>query len=77
MEFYVIFVNFFYFLLCFTLYWWQCNFFCLHQISIDTVPGVIGTLQALEAIKIASGVGEPLTGRMLIFDALSGRIRVV
>jgi len=45
--------------------------------SLLTVPGVIGTLQALEAIKIASGVGEPLTGRMLIFDALSGRIRVV
>lgn len=42
-----------------------------------SVPGVIGTLQALEAIKIASNVGEPLSGRMLIFDALSGRIRVV
>lgn len=41
------------------------------------VPGVIGCLQALEAIKIASCVGEPLSGRMLLFDALSGRIRVV
>ena len=42
-----------------------------------SVPGVIGTLQALEAIKIASNFGEPLSGRMLIFDALSGRVRVV
>ncbi|MQM02242.1 hypothetical protein Taro_035011 [Colocasia esculenta] len=41
------------------------------------VPGVIGCLQALEAIKIASAVGEPLSGRMLLFDALSGRIRTV
>lgn len=41
------------------------------------VPGVIGCLQALEAIKIASAVGEPLSGRMLLFDALSSRIRIV
>ncbi|KAF9590114.1 hypothetical protein IFM89_030862 [Coptis chinensis] len=40
------------------------------------VPGVIGCLQALEAIKVASSVGEPLSGRMLLFDALSGRIRI-
>lgn len=42
-----------------------------------TVPGVIGCLQALEAIKVAAAVGEPLSGRMLLFDALSARIRVV
>ncbi|KAL0286386.1 UNVERIFIED_CONTAM: Adenylyltransferase and sulfurtransferase MOCS3 [Sesamum angustifolium] len=41
------------------------------------VPGVIGCLQALEAIKVAGAVGEPLSGRMLLFDALSARIRVV
>lgn len=41
------------------------------------VPGVIGCLQALEAIKIASGIGEPLSGRMVLFDALSARIRIV
>ncbi|KAJ8432154.1 hypothetical protein Cgig2_006856 [Carnegiea gigantea] len=50
---------------------------CADSGVLGVVPGVIGTLQALEAIKIASGVGEPLTGRMLIFDAFSGRIRVV
>lgn len=42
-----------------------------------SVPGIIGCLQALEAIKIASAVGEPLSGRMLLFDALSSRIRIV
>ncbi|KAL2944767.1 Adenylyltransferase and sulfurtransferase MOCS3 [Bienertia sinuspersici] len=50
---------------------------CADSGVLGVVPGVIGTLQALEAIKIASDVGEPLSGRMLIFDALSGRIRVV
>jgi hypothetical protein len=30
------------------------------------VPGVIGCLQALEVIKVATGVGEPLCGRMLL-----------
>lgn len=52
-----------------------CNFYFL--CLIFTVPGVIGCLQALEAIKVASAIGDPLSGRMLLFDALSGRIRVV
>lgn len=41
-----------------------------------SVPGVIGCLQALEAIKIASSVGEPLSRRMLLFDSFSERIRI-
>ena len=35
--------------------------------------GVIGTMQALEAIKIVAGIGETLTGRLLLFDALASR----
>jgi adenylyltransferase/sulfurtransferase len=35
--------------------------------------GVIGTLQAMEAIKLLAGVGETLGGRLLLFDALDGR----
>ncbi|KAF8391595.1 hypothetical protein HHK36_023901 [Tetracentron sinense] len=50
---------------------------CSDSGVLGVVPGVIGCLQALEAIKIASVVGEPLSGRMLLFDALSARIRVV
>jgi molybdopterin-synthase adenylyltransferase len=35
--------------------------------------GIIGTFQALEAIKIAAGVGESLAGRLMLFDALASR----
>ncbi|PON91906.1 Ubiquitin-activating enzyme E [Trema orientale] len=50
---------------------------CADSGVLGVVPGVIGCLQALEAIKIASAIGEPLSGRMLLFDALSARIRIV
>jgi adenylyltransferase/sulfurtransferase len=33
------------------------------------LPGVIGSLQANEALKLIAGYGEPLVGRLLIFDA--------
>ncbi|MBM3473040.1 MAG: adenylyltransferase [Armatimonadetes bacterium] len=35
------------------------------------VPGVIGTLQAAEVVKLITGIGEPLVGRMIVFDSLS------
>lgn len=38
---------------------------------LGAVPGVIGTLQASEAIRYLLGIGELLVGRMLIYDALS------
>ncbi|KAI5071154.1 hypothetical protein GOP47_0013405 [Adiantum capillus-veneris] len=50
---------------------------CSDSGVLGVVPGIIGTFQALEAIKIASGVGDPLSRRMLILDALSTSIRVV
>jgi len=34
------------------------------------VPGVIGTLQAAEVVKLITGLGEPLVGRMIVFDSL-------
>ena len=39
---------------------------------MGAVTGVIGSLQAMEVIKIALQVGTPLYGRMLIFDGLEG-----
>jgi adenylyltransferase/sulfurtransferase len=39
------------------------------------VVGVIGTLQALEAIKIITGIGKPILGRLQTFDALEGQWR--
>jgi adenylyltransferase/sulfurtransferase len=41
------------------------------------LPGVVGSLQANEVIKLITGIGEPLIGRLLIFDALGGRFREV
>lgn len=38
---------------------------------LGAVPGVIGTLQACEAVKYLGGVGEPLVGRLLVYDALA------
>ncbi|HSJ98781.1 MAG TPA: ThiF family adenylyltransferase, partial [Myxococcota bacterium] len=35
--------------------------------------GIIGTMQALEAIKLLAGIGETLAGRLLLFDALASR----
>ncbi|KAF0111269.1 MAG: adenylyltransferase and sulfurtransferase [Chloroflexi bacterium] len=41
------------------------------------VPGVIGTLQAAEVIKLALGAGEPLIGKFLVFDALEMSFRTI
>jgi hypothetical protein len=41
------------------------------------LPGVIGLVQATEAVKILVGIGEPLIGRLLTYDALSMRFREV
>jgi adenylyltransferase/sulfurtransferase len=38
---------------------------------LGTTPGVIGCLQAMETIKLLTGIGEPLIGRMLFFDGRS------
>lgn len=40
---------------------------------LGVVPGVIGTLQATEALKVTLEIGEPLVGRLLMFDALGMR----
>lgn len=44
---------------------------CAEGGVLGVLPGIIGTLQANEAIKIILGKGEPLKGRFLLFDALS------
>jgi sulfur-carrier protein adenylyltransferase/sulfurtransferase len=41
------------------------------------LPGVIGLVQATEAIKVLLGIGEPLIGRLLTYDALGMRFREV
>lgn len=39
--------------------------------------GVIGSMMALEVLKLLSGAGDPMTGRLWVFDALSGRVRTI
>jgi molybdopterin/thiamine biosynthesis adenylyltransferase/rhodanese-related sulfurtransferase len=39
---------------------------------LGVLPGVVGSLQTNEALKLALGIGEPLIGRLLIYDALAG-----
>src|SRR6516162_401457 len=46
---------------------------CAEAGVLGVLPGVLGTLQATEAIKLIAGVGEPLTGRLLTYDALEMR----
>jgi molybdopterin/thiamine biosynthesis adenylyltransferase/rhodanese-related sulfurtransferase len=44
---------------------------CAEGGVLGVLPGVIGSLQANEAIKLALGIGQPLVGRLLLFDALT------
>ncbi|HXF83499.1 MAG TPA: molybdopterin-synthase adenylyltransferase MoeB, partial [bacterium] len=50
---------------------------CAEGGIIGAVAGFMGTLQALEAIKVLLGRGDTLANRLLIFDALSGEIRTL
>jgi molybdopterin/thiamine biosynthesis adenylyltransferase/rhodanese-related sulfurtransferase len=38
---------------------------------LGVLPGIVGSLQTNEAIKLAAGIGDPLVGRLLLFDALA------
>jgi sulfur-carrier protein adenylyltransferase/sulfurtransferase len=44
---------------------------CAEGGVLGVLPGIIGSLQANEALKLALGIGESLSGRLLLFDALS------
>lgn len=44
---------------------------------VGALAGVIGTLQAMEAIKLIAGIGEPLLGRLLLYDALAARFEII
>lgn len=44
---------------------------------VGALTGVIGTLQAMEAIKLITGIGEPLVGRLLLYDALNARFDTI
>ncbi len=48
---------------------------CAEGGVLGVLPGVIGTIQATEVIKLLIGIGEPLIGRLLLYDALAMRFR--
>lgn len=50
---------------------------CAQAGVIGALTGVIGTLQAMEAIKLITGIGEPLVGRLLLYDALAARFDTI
>jgi sulfur-carrier protein adenylyltransferase/sulfurtransferase len=50
---------------------------CAEGGVLGVLPGIIGSMQANEVLKIVSGVGEPLAGRLFVFDAASFSTRVL
>jgi molybdopterin/thiamine biosynthesis adenylyltransferase/rhodanese-related sulfurtransferase len=48
---------------------------CAEGGVLGVLPGIVGAIQAMETIKLILGTGEPLIGRLLLFDALSMRFR--
>jgi molybdopterin/thiamine biosynthesis adenylyltransferase len=50
---------------------------CAEAGILGALTGVVGTLQAMEVIKLVTGIGEPLVGRLLLYDALSARFETM
>jgi molybdopterin/thiamine biosynthesis adenylyltransferase/rhodanese-related sulfurtransferase len=48
---------------------------CAEAGVLGVLPGVIGLLQATESLKLLLGIGEPLVGRLLVYDALAMEFR--
>jgi molybdopterin/thiamine biosynthesis adenylyltransferase len=50
---------------------------CVAVGVVGALAGVIGSMMALEAVKVLTGAGEPLAGRLMIYDALAAETRTV
>ncbi len=50
---------------------------CAEGGVLGVLPGIIGSLQASETIKVITGIGEPLSGKIFVFDALSFETRIL
>ncbi len=50
---------------------------CAEAGVLGVLPGIVGTIQAIEAIKLVVGIGQPLVNRLLLFDALSMEFRTL
>lgn len=50
---------------------------CAEGGVLGVLPGIIGSIQALETIKVLTGIGEPLAGKLFTFDALTFQTRIL
>ncbi|UXN06145.1 MULTISPECIES: molybdopterin-synthase adenylyltransferase MoeB [unclassified Bartonella] len=50
---------------------------CAQAGVVGALPGVIGSLQAMEVIKLITGAGQPLIGRLLLYDGLNARFDTI
>ena len=50
---------------------------CAEGGVLGVLPGIVGSLQASEVIKVVTGIGEPLSGKLFLFDALTFETRTV
>ena len=50
---------------------------CAEAGVLGVLPGVIGSLQVMEVIKLITGIGEPLVGRLLLYNALNVRFETI
>ena len=50
---------------------------CAEAGVLGVLPGIIGSIEAMEAIKLVLGIGDSLVGRLLIYDALDEEFRTV
>ena len=50
---------------------------CAEAGVLGVLPGIIGSMQALEAIKVLTNIGEPLSGKLLVLDTLSMQSRII
>jgi adenylyltransferase/sulfurtransferase len=50
---------------------------CAEAGVFGALPGILGSMQAMEALKLLLGIGTPLLGRVLHYDALSARVREI
>ncbi|RWX76599.1 molybdopterin-synthase adenylyltransferase MoeB [Neorhizobium lilium] len=50
---------------------------CAETGVVGALTGVIGTLMAMETIKLLTGIGDPLLGRLMLYDALGARFDII
>lgn len=50
---------------------------CAEAGVLGVLPGVMGSLEAMEVIKLIAGIGEPLVGRLLLYNALTARFETI